>query len=315
MKSFLQELAEKIVNGQPALEDLTIIFPNRRAVIYFRNHLSLLLTKPTFSPKLCTIEDFVAGFSNYRVPDRLELIHILYKIYQKVKPGRNDANGETESFDNFYFWGDMLLRDFDELDKYMINVRQLFKDLSNQKELDASFDFLTPEQQEFLLQFWGKFDGTAALNRRRFLNVWSILPEVYETFRAELHAKGIAYEGMLHRTVAGTLTIEMLKQYKPHSVVFAGFNALTATEETIINFLASHNLAEVHWDVDSYYVNDNQQEAGEFFRAYQQRPDLRKTFPADLPSNFLSKKKVQLIGASQHVGQTKALGQILRVQR
>ena len=168
MKPFLLDLAEKTLKAHGSLNGLTIVFPNRRAVLYFRKHLSSLITKPSFSPVLCTIEDFFATFSPWHVPDRLELVHRLYKAYEvayAAVPG--SGKPELESFDRFYFWGDMLLRDFDEVDKYMIPARQLFKDLSNQKELDSSFDFLTEDQKEFLLTFWGNF-GDHLNDKRKF---------------------------------------------------------------------------------------------------------------------------------------------------
>src|SRR5690606_13636697 len=112
-----------------------------------------MLAKPVFSPKLLTIEDFFGSFSNLRVPDRLVLISILHEAYRKVM--QSDSEHDTVgAFEDFYFWGDMLLRDFDEVDKYLVSATQVFKDLSTQKELDASFEFLTEEQRDFLRQFW-----------------------------------------------------------------------------------------------------------------------------------------------------------------
>ena len=278
MKPFLLTLAESIYKDYPVLDDLTFVFPNRRAVLYFRKHLSSLLDKPAFSPRLLTIEDFIGTFSDYSVPDKLELVHRLYKSYYEVLNQREEAAGLTpESFDKFYFWGDMLLRDFDEVDKYLINAGQLFKDLSNQKELDSSFDFLTPEQIEFLKSFWGNFDEDITANKQKFLHVWRQLPEVYNAFREQLKAQGLAYEGLVHREVAELLiktptTAKAL--WKGGHIVFAGFNALTTAEEKIITSFVEAGMAEVHWDLDHYYVNNITQEAGRFFRQYQQHATL-----------------------------------------
>src|SRR5690242_4340077 len=143
MKPFLHTLAEKLYKEHPQLDEMTLVFPNRRAALYFRKYLSQVLSKPAFAPRLLTIEEFIADFSTLNVPDKLELVHRLYKSYYTVK--KSGEADEAEPFDQFYFWGDMLLRDFDEVDKYMVNADLLFKDLSNQKELDASFDFFTDE--------------------------------------------------------------------------------------------------------------------------------------------------------------------------
>jgi hypothetical protein len=307
MKQFLLEVAEKVKKGHPKLEDLTFVFPNRRAVLYFRKHLSALLTAPAFAPELLTIEDFIGRLSPLRVPDKLELIHRLYQSYFEVIRGVNGL--APEPFDQFYFWGEMLLRDFDELDKYMVNARQVFKDLSNQKELDASFDYLTAEQLEFLQSFWGSFDEDLSAHKKNFLHIWRQLPDVYDTFRKQLTDDGLAYEGMLHRVVAED--IGKIGPKTGNTIIFAGFNALTMVEEKIIVAMVGGGAGEVYWDIDNYYVNNNTQEAGLFFRQYQHHPVLGKTFSNDTPANFSSKKKVKIIGASQQVGQAKLMSQLL----
>src|SRR5690349_21748688 len=176
MKSFLQELAEKLIAKHPVLSQLTIVFPNRRASLFFRKHLSHLLNKPTFAPSLITIEDFISQQSTLEVPDKLELVHRLYKAYQQTIQ-------INEPFDQFYFWGEMLLRDFEEIDKYLINADQLFKDLSHQEEIDSSFDFLTDEQLSFLKSFWDNFDATMSANKEKFLTIWKKLPLLYHSYK------------------------------------------------------------------------------------------------------------------------------------
>ena len=317
MKTFLEELASTIYkNHRQNLDDLTLVFPNRRAILYFRKYLSTVLEKPVFSPRLLTIEDFIASYSTWHVPDKLELIHSLHHVYNQVTLREEHIQ---ESFDQFYFWGDMLLRDFDEVDKYMVNAKFLFKDLSQQKELDASFDFLQPEQIEFLKNFWLNFDEKDSANKGKFLRLWRQLPEVYEAFHAHLSEKGWAYEGMVQRSVAERFQSGELKIANTSPIIFAGFNALTKAEEVLISTLVETHGAEVHWDLDAYYFNDNTQEAGRFFREYDQHKVLRKTFPADIPANFLSGLKkenaegvLHLYGASQSVGQAKVAAQVLQ---
>ena len=311
MKSFLLNLAEETLRKHPSLDGMTFVFPNRRAVLYFRKHLSSLLSRPTFAPRITTIEEFVSKLSPLHIPDRLELIHRLYKAYYDVMNTRQDGEASMqEPFDQFYFWGDMLLRDFDEVDKYQVGARQLFRDLSNQKELDSSFDFLTQEQLEFLRSFWGNFNKDLNANKRKFLRVWRLLPDVYDAYRTQLREQSLAYEGMLYRDVSDNL--DAVPANGP--VIFAGFNALTGTEEKIISHFVTQSKGEVHWDLDSYYVNNNAQEAGRFFRQYQRHEVLGKTFPQDIPTNFHSKKIVKVMGSAQHVGQAKLMSQILEEQ-
>lgn len=308
MKHFLQDLAEKLLKEHPQLDEVTLVFPNRRAALYFRKYLTQLLDKPAFAPKLITIEEFIAGFSSLKIPDKLELVHRLYKSYYEVLQKSSPA-GE-EPFDQFYFWGDMLVRDFDEVDKYMVNAELLFKDLSNQKELDSSFDFFSAEQIEFLKNFWGSFDEHSGNSKKKFIQVWRQLPEVHRAYKAQLVNEGLAYEGMVHREVAEKL---MRSELKPNAnpTWFIGFNALTMAEEKIISWFVEHGKAEVHWDLDAYYLHNETQEAGEFFRQYQNHPVLGNTFPVDVPANFHNTKSIKVFGAAQPVGQAKLMSQLL----
>lgn len=320
MKPFLYELAQKIYEKYRSLDKLTIVFPNRRAIIYFRKHLSSQLTKPAFAPRLLTIEDYFLSLSKLKVPDKLELIYRLYQTYNNVVSKGANAKGEDpEPFHQFYFWGEMLLRDFDDVDKNLVDAGLLFQDLRYQKELDASFDYLTPEQREFLKNFWGTFNNDLTENKRKFLNVWSKLHLLYETFRNKLLNDGLGYEGLLQRRVVEGLPELMTDTMS--RVIFAGFNALTKAEERLISYHVELGVSDVYWDVDEYYLNDSKQEAGKFFREYQNHAVLGRTFPSDVPSNFAmglrepgqpAKKSIRIFGAAHPVSQTKLMAQILQ---
>lgn len=307
MEPFLKELASRIIRENIKPEDLTMVFPNRRAILYFRKHLSGMLDKPVFSPRMLAIEDFIASLSALRVPDKLELVHQLHAVYKPIVT-------IDEPFDKFYFWGEMLLHDFDEIDKYEVNADQLFRDLSYQKELDTTFDYLTDEQKDYLKRFWSGFDENLNENKKKFLQVWKDLPRVYESYRAHLRGQGLAYEGMLHREVAGQFRQGgdgPEKVYAGRHIMFVGFNALTRTEESVIGSLVERNAAEVIWDLDEYYVNNEWQEAGTFFREYQHHPVLGRTFPEDIDANFRKPKSIRVMSAAQHIGQAKFAAQAL----
>ncbi|HEY5691776.1 MAG TPA: PD-(D/E)XK nuclease family protein [Cyclobacteriaceae bacterium] len=304
MQPFLKDIAEKIVT-HPNLSDLTIIFPNRRAALFFQKYLSEILTKPAWSPKLISIEDFFSSFSELREPDRLSLIYRLYKVYNEVMKSQ-------EPFDRFYFWGDMLLRDFDEVDKYMVNAPMLFRDLSKLKELDESFDFLTQEQKEFLKGFWINFDDKPAGSKEEFLKVWRKLPKVYAEYGKSLKQEKLGYEGMIHKEVAEKVMAKGVlgKKERGEDYIFAGFNALTKAEENVISYFVGVG-AHCYWDVDEYYMEDKWQEAGQFFRQYKNHPVLSRTFEV-APANFKnSKKEISLTGVPQRIGQAKLVGQVL----
>lgn len=315
MKSFLAEIAEQILKESPDFANLVVILPNRRATVYLRKFLSERISKPVFAPSLLTIEDFIGSLQSFIVPDKLELIHLLHKSYHEVTGSFRDGKG-PEPFDHFYFWGEMLLRDFDEVDKYMVNAEHLFRDLSHQKELDSTFDYLTEEQRVFLKSFWSHFEDHESINKKRFLHVWRKLSEVYLHFKNMLKSHRKAYEGMLHRSVAETLSTGSGTLYDGKIIRFVGFNALTTAEEKIIGHFVLNKKALMWWDIDQYYVNNKTQEAGKFFREYQEHPVFNGTFPQDIPANFIKKQdplqgKIKLFGAAQPVGQAKLMSEIL----
>src|SRR5690606_14847441 len=140
-------------------------------------------------------------------------------------------------------------------------------------------------------------------------------PRVYEGYKSYLKEKGLAYEGMLHRDVAEQIRQEKNlpgENYAGKKIMFVGFNALTRAEESVINAFVEHESAEVVWDIDEYYVNNEWQEAGTFFREYQRHPVLGNTFPEDVPANFRKKKSIRVMGAAQHIGQAKFAAQALQ---
>ncbi len=318
MKPFLYDLAHQIYEKYRSFDKLTIVFPNRRAIIYFRKYLSSQLVKPAFAPRMLTIEDYFASLSDLVVPDKLDLVYRLYEVYNDVVLEWNRSKGiEPEPFHEFYYWGEMLLRDFDEIDKYLVKAKHLFQDLRYQKELDSSFDYLTPEQLEFLKNFWGTFDENLTENKKKFLTVWNKLYSLYESFRETLANEKLGYEGMMQRMVVEKKSQVLMN--RSSTVIFAGFNALTKAEEELISFHVQQGLSEVFWDVDEYYLHDNKQEAGKFFREYQDHSVLGKTFPRDVPANFVSglhgtdggKKSIRVFGAAHPVSQAKLMAQVL----
>jgi hypothetical protein len=308
VKPFLRELALEIQSQYQEIDKVTLVFPNRRAILYFRKHLSSLIKKPTYAPRLLTIEEFLSGYSSLKTTDKLELVHILFQAYKSVVKFE-------ESFDRFYFWGEMLLRDFEEIDKYLVDADILFKDLSHQKELDSSFDYLTNEQREFLQEFWGTFEERPTKSREKFLEVWRKLGDVYKTFQSILKEKGLGYDGMIHREVVESLEHRNEPLFSDDvSLHFAGFNALTKTEEVMLTHCVEKYAAKIHWDIDEYYVNSDWQEAGIFIREYQRTLGLKNTFAADIPANFRSEKSIHIYGAPQPIGQAKLMAQVLEEQ-
>ncbi|HEY9049090.1 MAG TPA: PD-(D/E)XK nuclease family protein, partial [Ohtaekwangia sp.] len=305
MKTFIQDIAETIRQQYTDWENLTVIFPNRRAALYFRKALAENLDTPRWSPAILSVEEFIGSYSDLKEADKLSLIVVLYRVFKRV-------THSEENLDHFYFWGEMLLRDFDELDKYLVNANGLFKDLSNQKELDQYFDYLTEEQKEFLVAFWQTIDFSSSASKQKFLELWQSLYPVYIAFRQQLMEEKIGYSGMIHRHVAEHID-KLIPAGKNAGMkyIFAGFNALTAAEEKIMTWFVEHHDARIFWDEDAFYVNEPHREAGTFLRQYRKHTVLGRTFTPD-PAIYLGQeKKITILGVPQKAGQPKLLAQQL----
>ncbi len=301
MRPFLLEVAETLTKHNRKPEEYTIIFPNQRSILYFRKYFSQFFNKPVFGPELLTLEEFAARFVNRRVPDQLTLIYLLFKVHRQV-------TGWHEPFEAFYFWGSMLLRDFDELDKYLIEPEHIFKDLSNLEELNQVFDYLTEEQKRFLSDFWAGYAMATDEFKKQFSAVWKLLPSVYAAFNETLNQEGLTYEGRLYKDAAHAVAQQAAMATH---LVFVGFNALTPAQQQLMVHAVLQWNAQVFWDVDDYYVNSEWQEAGMFFRQYRLHPVLARTFPAEMPAHFQKQRRVKIYGSPHAVGQAKILAEVL----
>ncbi|MGY6744275.1 MAG: PD-(D/E)XK nuclease family protein [Cecembia sp.] len=282
MNSFLRNSAQDILKRHETLQDIVIVLPNRRAGLFFRQHLGSLIQTPIWMPEVKTIEDVFFQLSGQRPADDLTLIFELYKVYQNLNP-------EAESFDQFYFWGEMILKDFNDVDQFLANAEKLYLHLSEIKELESDLSFLSESQIELIKQFWNAFQRQDRKHQEKFLRFWQVLSPLYKNFQAALDVSGLAYAGKIYRKVA--MELEGLPApTKKH--VFVGFNAFTATEEKLIKHFIAEFAAEIYWDIDAYYLEDKNQEAGMFFREYQKDKIFGPTFPEIIPNHIEARQAI-----------------------
>ncbi len=315
MPSFLEEVSIELLKKHAGhLGDLTVVFPNRRAGLFFREILSRRVTEPGWSPRLLTFTDLVGELSPLHCPDKLTLIFILYRVYVA-------ESGSKETFDQFYFWGELLIADFEEIDKNLVQADDLFANLRDLKALEAPFDYLTDEQRRLIAQFWRGFDSETgeplSKPKQAFLTFWNALSRVYHTYRTHLQHLQLGYEGLMTRTVAESLD-QYAGAYPAERLAFVGFNALYRAEERIVRWFVRQREADAWWDIDAHYLKDSVQEAGFFFRRYLKQPDLAPTFPASLPQHFYggaarqAARQVDIVGVTLEVGQAKFVGNKLQ---
>ena len=276
MKTFLEYVAEDILSKHGSnLSQIAVVFPNKRASLFLNEYIARLAQKPIWSPTYLTISDLFRSYSQRQVADPIKLVCDLHKSFVS-------QTGIDETLDHFYGWGQMLLNDFDDIDKQMADAHRVFANLSDLHELDDD-SFLTEEQRQVLRRFFNNFsDEHNSELRQRFIRLWSRMEFIYKDFNERLEAHGLAYEGALYREVVSRLhnknpfpLHENVKCY-----IFVGFNVLLRVEQQLFTFLHHEGKALFYWDFDKYYMSDiRQHEAGHFLSKYL------SDFPNELDSN------------------------------
>jgi CRISPR/Cas system-associated exonuclease Cas4 (RecB family) len=279
MIPFLKETAQQLLESGRDLKDLQVVLPNRRAGLFFTKYLGELIQQPVWMPEVITIEQLVYQLAGNTPTDDLTLVFELYEEYRSLQK-------DAEPFDRFFHWGELILKDFNDLDQFLAPVKQVYAHLAEIKEFESDLSFLTEEQWALIAQFWKAFERQNETEQERFLKFWQILGSLYEGFQERLQKSGLAYGGQLYRQVA-TTTDSIVQPDK--QVIFIGFNAFTLAEEKIITHYIAAFGAEIFWDVDAYYLEDPLQEAGLFFRDYIKNPVLAKTFPERIPAEIQKK--------------------------
>ncbi|GAB2991963.1 PD-(D/E)XK nuclease family protein [Cyclobacterium sediminis] len=302
MEGFLKRTAAELLKRSVDIKNIRVVLPNRRAGLFFTKYLGQLVSRPTYMPKVITIEDFFYDIIGKRPADKLSLIYELYKVYKTL-------SGNEEGFDRFYFWGEMILKDFNDLDQFLVNPEKLFVNLKEQKILESDWSFLSPDQIELIQAFWASFESRDRFHQEKFLRFWDVLFPLYQGFNSSLKTLGLAYGGSIYREVVETLDNVPPSEMK---TVFVGFNAFTGAEEKLIKHFVKNFGAEIYWDIDQYYLNASSQEAGMFFRDYKKDKILGPTFPEITPNKIVEKERqVKTYAVPLKINQANMVGAIL----
>ncbi len=299
-KGFLQNLAQKCKEQfDEQCDQLTVIFPNKRSGLYFAKHLSELYEKPIWSPRIYSFEEYVTGKQDKLLADDFQLLILLYQAYCEIEK-------KAETFDAFMPWGEMILSDFNDIDNYLVDPEHIFHVVKSQKELDESFHFLSERDQKIIHRFWKGFIPTPTKKQDEFVKTWAILSELYNRFNELLESKNLTYKGQMMRAYAEGQEEESSLTW------FAGFNALTKAEETLIKRTLEGTESDIFWEVDEYYFSNETQESGAFFREYAEDRVLGPSVKKDLVNRIQDpEKSIQVVGAPLINGQVLAATQII----
>lgn len=300
--SFLQLVARNLYdNFGDKLFDFVMVFPNKRAGKFFNECLYEVFQHPFKAPECCTISDLVKQSSDFVLADELELIYLLYKVFTKHFYGKEGHNPtqEQEPFDKFYSWGLVLLSDFDDVDKNLVDPKQLFRNINDYKSYDRLFDFLSEEQRQFLERFFQGVQHTGHNHlQHRFISVWNILLSVYEEFNQVLWERKKAYEGALYRQAVEQLKHGSQQSFPKEKYVFIGFNVLNKAEKILFDTLKHNQQALFYWDYDRHYVENRYQEAGVFMRENLQNFPSLLNAPALFNNIQQPKEQVRIVSTS-----------------
>ena len=303
METFLNLVAKdlylKCCDGKSGLADVTVVFPNRRARLFFDDSIAACSTQPIWSPQYTTIEELFRSQSDLRPADRIEMVTMIHKIYA-------DELHSDESLDSFWSWGELMLADFDDIDRNLAPADQLFTLLREQRELTDT-SFLSEEQRKALEQFFGEMKNARPTQlRERYQTVWSVLGTIYERFGKLLADKGLGYNGMIQRRVIANLDMERLTARK---YAFVGFNSLDGAEKELFRAIQESGKALFYWDYDPAYTESSLlHEAGRFLR------DNLKEFPNELHRdlfNNMHKARLTIVEASTDNAQARYIPQWL----
>ncbi|MDP4277793.1 MAG: PD-(D/E)XK nuclease family protein [Bacteroidota bacterium] len=276
MDSFLRLTAKDLYNRYgDHLPDVAVIFPNNRAKLFFGDCLYRIAGKPVWTPSFLTINDLFSSHSQLKTADSFTLVALLYKVW--LQESRKD-----EAFDDFYLWGELLLSDFDDVDKNRADATQLFRNIREQAAYTDTLEHLTDEQVEVIRHFFKNFNPDRKTElKERFIENWNILMQVYTNFRASLETDKLAYEGMVNRSVVEHMLTEGVSGFNYEKYAFVGFNVLNECEKTLFRLLQQAGKALFYWDYDVFYMRYKEHEAGRFMRQNLEQ------FPNELDkSNF-----------------------------
>lgn len=287
----------------PKISRYTFVFPNRRAGLFFQQYLSQIAKQPVFSPEILTISDLFTSLSRYKKVDNIELLFLLYDIYK-------DISLTAETFDEFHFWGDMLINDFDDVDKYMVDAKQLFHNIHDLKEIENDYNFLSREQIEAIQRFWSSFLPIGESdNKKGFLQMWEVLSQLYTLLRERLSQKGLAYEGMIFREIAEKAKRKEEIEHRFEKIIFVGLNGHNKAEEILLSYLQKQGIADFYFDYSSPLVQDCDNKASFFISKNKTLfPSQLQLSPEELT---FDKPKLEVIGIPSMVGQSKYIHSIL----
>ncbi|WP_405411960.1 PD-(D/E)XK nuclease family protein [Maribacter sp. Asnod1-A12] len=287
MQSFIQDVVQKVLSDNPDTGNVVFVLPSKRAGVFLKKTLSQSLNQTVLAPEIYSIEDFIEKVSNLVTANTTTQLFELYHAYLKV------GDYEKESFDSFLKWGQILLQDFNEVDRYLVEAATLYQNVAAIQEVNHWS--LNPDNSEMI---------------ENYLHFWRYLEEIYNQFNNRLLEQGLGHQGLIYKTSVSELPNYINNTSKKH--IFLGFNALNTAESILIQTILEKTDASIYWDIDPYFLQDNIHDAGYFIRNYKSTWNVLKGKPlAGLTNYYNTDKNIEIIGVPKNISQINYVGDLL----
>ena len=287
MQSFIQDVVKDILRNNQDTGKIIFVLPSKRAGVFLKKIVSRSLTKTVLAPEIYSIEDFIEKVSNLVTANTTTQLFELYNAYLNV------GDYEKESFDSFLKWGQILLQDFNEVDRYLVDASTLYKNIEAIQEVNHWS--LNPENSEMI---------------ENYLHFWRYLEDIYNQFNSNLIKQGLGHQGLIYKTSVSELPNYLKTIDKKH--IFLGFNALNTAESILIQTILEKTDASIYWDIDPYFLKDNIHDAGYFIRNYQNTWKVLKGKTLNgLTTHYNTEKHIEIIGVPKNISQVNYVGNLL----
>lgn len=289
MTNFIFDVLKDLQKDNYNLSELTFVLPSKRAGLFLKHQISRVSDKTIFAPNILSIEEFVEELSQLKSVANTDLLFEFYSTYQKLT-----EKSQQDSFESFSKWGQILLQDFNEIDRYLIPQQHIFEYLSAIQEINHWSS--EKNQTDFI---------------KNYLSFWNKLPVYYEHFTTSLINKSVGYQGLIYREAVENIE-SYIKSLNDEKIIFLGFNALNTAEETIIQELLQNDLAKIYWDIDDVFINNPKHDAGLFTRAHKTSWTYFKNHAFKwITKHYSEEKNISIYGIPKNVGQAKYIGELL----
>jgi len=287
MQSFIQDVIQDVLNKNSDTSDIVFVLPSKRAGVFLKKTLSKSISTTVLAPEIFSIEDFIEKVSGLVTANATTQLFTLYKAYLNV------GDYEKEPFDSFLKWGQILLQDFNEVDRYLVDASTLYQNVTAIQEVNHWS--LNPDKSEMI---------------ENYLDFWRYLEDIYHHFNSALLEQGLGHQGLIYKTSVAQLSNYIKPTSKKH--IFLGFNALNTAESILIQTILEKTDSSIYWDIDPYFLQDSIHDAGYFIRNYQNRWNILKGKPLKgLTDYYNTKKNIEIIGVPKNISQVNYVGDLL----